>query len=77
MPQTSFIKTNDVLAKPKPYVWITKFGNFAVEYTLYVFIDQIKRLPEIDSGIKRTVLQSCKEHNIDITTPTIIRTQKD
>ncbi|MCW4033897.1 MAG: mechanosensitive ion channel family protein, partial [Candidatus Bathyarchaeota archaeon] len=62
------LKTKDIIADPKPYVWVTKFGNFAVEYTLYVFIDQIKRLPEIDSEIKRTVLRTCKEHNIDITT---------
>jgi hypothetical protein len=41
-----------------------------------VFINEIKRLPEIDSNIKRTVLDSCKKHGIDISTPTIIRTVK-
>ena len=71
------IERNDVLKTPKPYVWVTKFGNYAVEYTLYVFINEIKRLPEIDSNIKRTVLDSCKKHGIDISTPTIIRSIKD
>jgi len=71
------VETKDVLKKPEAYVWVTKFGNYAVEYTLYVFINEIKRLPQIDSNIKRTVLDSCKQHGIDITTPTIIRTVKN
>jgi len=71
------VEMNDVLEEPKAYVWVTKFGNYAVEYTLYVFIQDIKRLPEIDSNIKRAVLESCKQHGIDISTPTIIRTLKD
>jgi small-conductance mechanosensitive channel len=71
------VEMKDVLKKPEAYVWVTKFGNYAVEYTLYVFIQDIKRLPEIDSNLKRTVLDSCKQHGIDISTPTIIRTVKN
>lgn len=62
-----------VLEAPKPYVWITRFGNFAVEYTLYAFTNQIRRLPEIEAGLKRTVLETCKKHKIDISTPTLIQ----
>ena len=71
------VEMKDVLKKPEAYVWVTKFGNYAVEYTLYVFINEIKRMPQIDSNIKRTVLESCKQHGIDISTPTIIRAIKD
>ena len=71
------VEMKDVLKEPKAYVWVTKFGNYAVEYTLYVFIQEIKRLPEIDSNLKRTVLETCKQHGIDISTPTIIRTVKN
>jgi len=70
------VKMKDALKEPKAYVWVTKFGNYAVEYTLYVFIQDIKRLPEIDSNLKRTVLETCKQHEIDISTPTIIRSVK-
>jgi small conductance mechanosensitive channel len=70
-------KSNDVLNEPKPYVRITEFGNFAVEYTLYVFTKEIKRLSEIDANIMRTVLETCKQHGIDLTTPTIIRSLPD
>ena len=71
------VEMKDVLKKPDAYVWVTKFGNYAVEYTLYVFINEIKRMPQIDSNIKRTVLESCKQHGIDISTPTIIKSIKD
>lgn len=71
------VEMKDALKEPKAYVWVTKFGNYAVEYTLYVFIQDIKRLPEIDSNLKRTVLETCKQHGIDISTPTIIRSVKN
>jgi small-conductance mechanosensitive channel len=70
------VEMKDALKEPKAYVWVTKFGNYAVEYTLYVFIQDIKRLPLIDSNLKRTVLETCKQHGIDISTPTIIRSVK-
>ena len=66
-------KVEAVLKDPKPYVWVTRFGDFAVEYTLYLFINRIKRLPEIDANIKRTVLETCKKHRIDISTPRLVQ----
>jgi len=66
-------KTNDVLKDPKPYVWITNFQNYAVEYSLYVFISEIKRLPEIDAALYRKVLEACRRHEIDISTPTLLK----
>lgn len=66
-------KVEGVLKDPKPYVWITEFGDFAIEYTLYVFINQIRSLRKIDAGLKRTVLETCKRHKIDISTPQLLR----
>ena len=66
-----------VLKKPKPYVRITKFQNYAVEYTLYVFINDIKRLREIDAELRRTVLETCKRNKIDISTPLLLRQIQD
>ena len=62
-----------VLKEPKPYVWVTNLGNFSVEYTLYVFISQIKLLPKIDSRLKLTVLDVCRKHGIDLPTPNLIQ----
>ena len=66
-------KTLHVLKDPKPYVWITNFQNYAVEYSLYVFISEIKKLPEIDAELYRQVLEACKRHQIDISTPTLLK----
>lgn len=70
-------KVNGVLKEPRPYVWITGFQNYAVEYNLYVFINDIKRLPEIDAELYRKVLETCKEHEIDISTPLLLRKLKN
>ena len=63
---------SQVLSDPKPYVWITEFQNYAVQYTLYVWISDIKNLPYIDSELHKAVLDVCNKHNIDIRTPTLI-----
>jgi small-conductance mechanosensitive channel len=65
--------TRGVLTDPNPYVWITDFQNYAVEYTLYVFINDIDRLPEIDADLHRKVLETCKDRKIDISTPLLLR----
>lgn len=70
-------KVQGVLKEPKPYVWITKFQNYAVEYTLYVFISDIKSLPQIDADLHRVVLQTCREHKIDISTPILWKQLKE
>jgi small-conductance mechanosensitive channel len=69
-------ETQDVLKDPKPYVWITKFQNYAVEYTLYVFISNIKKLPEIDAALYIEVLETCRKHRIDISTPLLLKQLK-
>jgi len=70
-------KTQGVLKEPKSYVWITKFQNYAVEYTLYVFINDIKKLPEIDADLHRQVFETCKKHRIDISTPLLLKQLKN
>ena len=62
-----------VLKDPKPYVWVTDFLNFSVEFTLYVFINQIRMLPLIDSNLKRTVLEVCRKNGLDLSTPNLVQ----
>jgi small-conductance mechanosensitive channel len=66
-------KVEGVLTEPKPYVWVTNLYNFSVEYTVYVFISQIRLFPTIDSKLKRTVLDVFKENGIDFSTPNLIQ----
>jgi len=70
-------KVQGVLEEPKPYVWITRFQNYAMEYTLYVFISDIKRMPEIDADLHEKVFETCKEREIDISTPLLLKQMKD
>jgi len=70
-------KVQGVLKEPKSYVWITKFQNYAVEYNLYVFLSDIRRLPEIDAELHRRVLETCRQHGIDISTPLLLKQLKD
>ena len=66
-------KVEGVLKEPKSYVLVTNLLNFSVEYNLYVFINQIKRLPVIESNLKRTVLDACGKNGIDLTTPNLVQ----
>ena len=62
-----------VLASPEPYVWITDFQSYAVEYTLYIYIKDAKSILRIDASVRAAIFESCRRHGIDISTPTIIR----
>lgn len=66
-------KVEEVLKEPQPHVWVTDFKDYAVEYTLFVFISEIRHIQKIDAKIRKTVLETCNRHNIEIATPTLIR----
>jgi small-conductance mechanosensitive channel len=62
-----------VLKEPKPYVRITNFLNYAVEYALFVYVSDIKRISQIDADLYRIVLDTVKKHGIDIRTPLLLQ----
>jgi small-conductance mechanosensitive channel len=66
-------KVPRVLSSPEPYVRITEFKDYAIEYTLYVYINEIKKMREIDAELYKAVLESCKRKNIDIRTALLLR----
>jgi small-conductance mechanosensitive channel len=66
-------RVDGVLKEPKPYVWITNFLNNAVEYTLYVFINEVTKLREIEAELFDTVFETCTKHKIDIRTPVLVQ----
>jgi small-conductance mechanosensitive channel len=61
-----------VLENPEPYVWITELGIYAIEYTLYVFLDDIKNIRKIEADLRKEVLETCKRYDIDLSTPTLL-----
>ena len=66
-------QVDGVLSEPKPYIWITGFQNYAVEYTLHVYTDKIKQLQEFQAQLRRKVLETCRENGIEIVTPTLVK----
>ncbi|MFX1573301.1 MAG: mechanosensitive ion channel family protein [Promethearchaeota archaeon] len=63
----------EVLEDPEPYVWITNFLNFAVEYTLFIFINDIKRISIIEANLRQNILNIVGKYNIDISTPSLVK----
>ncbi|MBD3204901.1 mechanosensitive ion channel [Candidatus Bathyarchaeota archaeon] len=70
------MKVDNIIDAPRAYVRITQFKDFAVEYTLYTFIQRVKRLREIEAELRDVVFETCSEYGIDLSTPTLIVAQK-
>lgn len=62
-----------IRANPEPYVRITNIEKFAVEYTLYYFISEVKLLRQIEGNVNKRVLELAKKYEIDLSTPNLIR----
>ena len=65
-----------VLSSPEPYVWMTDFQSYATEYTLLVYIDNPQKIQMIDASVRAAIFEACRRHEIDISTPIIIRSIK-
>ncbi|MFX0021800.1 MAG: mechanosensitive ion channel family protein [Candidatus Hermodarchaeota archaeon] len=63
----------EVLKDPNPFVSISQFQEFAIEYTLFVFIDDIKSMMKIEADLRLAVLNSVNKYGIDISTPSIVK----
>jgi small-conductance mechanosensitive channel len=64
--------TSGVVTSQSPYVRVTGFLDYAVEYTLYVFIQEVKRIREIDAELYENLLKGCHKNSIDISTPLLL-----
>ena len=67
-------RVEGVIKVPEPFVWITEFQNYSVEYTLFVYIDNAKQIQEIDSRARKSIFKTCENQGIDISTPSLFRT---
>jgi small-conductance mechanosensitive channel len=60
-----------VLKVPLPFVSITDFQNYAMEYTLFYFIRDVKRLPWIKADVRKNIVDLFNQNGLDLTTPLI------
>jgi small conductance mechanosensitive channel len=66
-------RVEGVIDNPPPKVCLTEFQNFAVEYKLFYSINNILKVIEIDSNVKKNVLKAAKKHSIDLRTPSLVQ----
>ena len=59
---------NQVLEFPKPFVRITQFHNKSVEYSVYIFIKDIKSVWITEGEARSNILATAKKYNIDLST---------
>lgn len=69
-------KVEEVIDEPEPYVWITDFPNFAMEYTLFYYIADTQRSQMIDSEVREAVVEEFAINGMELSTPNLVRSMK-
>ncbi len=69
-------KVEEVIDEPEPYVWITDFPNFAMEYTLFYYIADTQRSQVIDSEVREAVVEEFAINGMELSTPNLVRSMK-
>ena len=62
-------RTKGLRTEPKPFVLQQSLGDFAVNYELNVYIDDVKHMMQLYSALHRNVLDVFNEYNVQIMTP--------
>ena len=66
----------EILPEPAPYVWITDFPNYAMEYTLFYYIGDTQRVQSIDAKVREAVVNEFDANGIDMSTPNLVKSLK-
>jgi len=62
-------RTAVVLTDPKPFILLTKLGDFAVTYELNVYVRDTQRIAKIYADLHRHILDVFNEYGVQIMTP--------
>lgn len=66
-----------VLKAPLSYVSITDFQNYAMQYTLFYFIREVKRMPWIEADVRNSIVDAFNKNGIGMTTPLLSKRAGD
>lgn len=66
-------KFQNILKYPEPRVDMYNFLDYAIEYRLIVFINDSKIIPKFDWDLKKAVYFSCRDYEIDLSMPLLMR----
>ena len=70
------VSVEGLAESPEPFVWVTDLGSFTMEYTLYYFIGDARRIVELDSMVRGAVYAAFTGEGIELSTPTLIKSIK-
>jgi small-conductance mechanosensitive channel len=63
----------EIIPEPGPYIWVTDFPNFAMEYTLFYYIGDSQMVQRIDAKVREAVINGFSANGIDMSTPNLIK----
>ena len=63
----------EVTDEPAPYVWITDFPSYAMEYTLFYYIRDIQSVQRVDALVREAIISGFSANGIDMSTPNLIK----
>lgn len=63
------VNTYQVLDEPKPFIRLNNFGEFALEFTVYFWTENIFRVENVKSDLRRSINKIFRENNIEIPFP--------
>ena len=73
---SAITKVNEVIDEPEPYVWITNFPNYAMEFTLFYYIKDTQLSQMVDAEVRESVINEFAENEVDMSTPNLIKSVK-
>jgi small-conductance mechanosensitive channel len=62
-------RTEGLMKQPPPFVIQKSMGNFAVEYEINVYCNDVSNLPQTYTNLHRNILDVFNENNVQIMTP--------
>ena len=65
-----------ILEKPEPTISLTELLNYAVEYTLFYSIANVKEMFSTASQLRKNILKVAKKYKIDLRTPDLLQNLK-
>jgi small-conductance mechanosensitive channel len=73
---TAVETVEEIKDEPAPYVWITDFPSYAMEYTLFYYISDTQRVQMIDSKVREAIMTGFTANELDMSTPNLIKSVK-
>ncbi|NLX40803.1 MAG: mechanosensitive ion channel [Bacteroidales bacterium] len=67
-----------ILNEPEPFVRLTDFGSYSLEFVVYFWVDNVYRAENVKSEVRINILNKLKQNNITIPFPQhVLHMEKD